>query len=194
MWTKSRDDYVWQDDNKRERRGRDLGLLEGLLTLISFVKQVHEIAIGFQSGIQLMRQSNSIALVRVMARNSIFPTIIERVDDGTNPEQQRLRIDMARTFPQERKDRALYYRDSQSVAHLVEQALIAVFAQVLSNAQPNDERTINLTIDYLDGAATYIYAIHGYVGGEWSYLGRPSRHLHIRQRSSPRMSVKRSDW
>jgi hypothetical protein len=41
------------------------------------------------------------------------------------------------------------------VAHLVEQALMAVFAQVLSNAQPNDERTINLTIDYLDGAATY---------------------------------------
>ena len=159
----------------------DLGPLQGLLMLIGLVKQMHEIAITFQSGIQWIRQSNGVALVRVMARNTVFPTIVERVDDGTNPEQQHLRIDMALRFPQERIDNAVCYRDSQSVANLVEQALTAVFTQALRDAQLGDERTINVTLDYMDSAATYIYSIHGHVGGDWSYARPPDKKIHLRQ-------------
>lgn len=163
----------------------DMGNLEplqDLWTLYSLVKQVFETAKAVRSGIQWLQSDtvkNTVATVRVTARSMVFPTIIERLDDGTNPEQLHLRIDMALAFPQERIDTALYYRDSQSKANLAKQFWTAIAEQAFRDAQPGDERNINVTLDYMDNAAIYTYSMHGQVGGDWSYIRPPQRELRL---------------
>lgn len=161
-----------------------LELFKDLWTFYSLAKQMIETAKAVRSGIQWLQSDtvkNTVATVRVTARSMVFPTVIERLDDGTNPEQQHLCIDMAVSFPQERIDAALYYRDSQSKANLAKQFWTAVAEQAFQGAQPGDERTIHVILDYMDNAAIYTYAIRGHVNGDWSYVCPPKMELHFGQ-------------
>jgi hypothetical protein len=157
----------------------------GLWSLYSLLKQMYDTAKTIRSGIEWLRQSdtvkNTVASVRVATRSMVFPTLIERLDDGTSREQQHLRIDMAYAFPQARIDNALYYRGSQSKANLAKQFWSAVAEQAYRGAQPGDELNINVTLDYMDNAAIYSYSIRGQVGGDWSYVRPPETKLHLGQ-------------
>jgi hypothetical protein len=97
-------------------------------------------------------------------RGHIMPVLIERLDDGTNPTQQHLSLDLALVFPQERIDRALYYRNGLTAYRVFQVLGYEIGKQAAVGAEPGEERTISAVIDVFDGAITYTYVLRGHVG------------------------------
>lgn len=112
-----------------------------------------------------------------------MPAILERLDDGTNPDYQHLRIDLSPKFTQERIESAstVYYRDSQSFDNLIEQFKNAVVEQASRGAQHGEERNIIVTLQLLDNLASYTYTVCGQVGGDWILVRDPKKIINRQQ-------------
>jgi hypothetical protein len=125
-----------------------------IFTLYALIKQSKEMGSVARQFFQSDSVQNTVAVVRVRARGVGSPAIIERLDDGTNPFGQHLRIDLAPKFSQERIDAAVDYRASQSWDNLVQQVWSAVFQQAFRGAQQGDKLTIKVTLTYLNNLGT----------------------------------------
>ena len=136
-----------------------------VLAAYSLVTQGKAMASAARQFFQSDTVQGSIAVARVRVRGVGLPAIVERLDDGSNPYDQHLGIDLAPQFSQERIAAALYYRASQSWDYLIQQVWLAIFKQAFRDAQPGDELAIKVALTYLNGLGTQQYVIRGQFGG-----------------------------
>lgn len=158
-----------------------------ILTSLRLLGILLSIAFQLPRTLKQIRQSppywemrNTLADMRMKARGHVTPVIIERLDDGADPEHQHLRVDMARTFPQERIDKALYSQSSQSFKNMAILVLYAAIKQAAQNAQSGDERTTTVTLDVLSSGIRAIFTLHLQVDGNWQMVSRQIK-VNLRQ-------------
>jgi hypothetical protein len=156
-----------------------LGPVKDLYTAYNLIKQVWALGRALRRLSESDTVQNTIAEVRVKARSTLMPAILERLDDGTNPEYQHLRIDLSPKFTQERIKSAstVYYRDSQSFDNLIQQFKNAVIEQASRGAQVGEERTSTVMLQLLDDFAYYTYVVRGQVGGDWILVRDPKKKI-----------------
>lgn len=107
--------------------------------------------------------------MRIKGRGYHAPVIIERLDDGTDPAHQHLRIDIEPAFPADRIQKALHYWPSQSSENVVNALWIDVKAQALHDAHEGEERTCTVVLDLL-GGWQYTATTRGQVDGVWEII------------------------
>ncbi len=157
------------------------------LTWLRLIGVLLTISFQLPRALKQIRQSppywemrNTLADMRMKARGHITPVIIERLDDGSDPEHQHLRIDMARTFPQERLEHALYSWSSQSFSNVALVVLHAAIKQAIQDAHPGEERTTTVTLDVLSSGIRATITLHLQVDGDWQMVSRQIK-VNLRQ-------------
>jgi len=144
--------------------------LRDILYLVSVIRLLPAMMRQFQQSALRWEMENSVADLKLKARGHVLPVLIERLDDGTDPTRQHLACDMAPKFPQERIDRALYYRETQSIHNIFIVLGTEVAKQAQRGAEPGDERAGTVVIDILGDAVRYTFEFRIHVGQDFKVV------------------------
>jgi hypothetical protein len=145
-------------------------ILPELAALFTILRQLPGLVKRWQQSDARWELENNVADLRMKVRGHIAPVIIERLDDGTDPAHQRLGLDLAPRFSEERIAGALRYWPTQSWEIVMEALVYEIAQQAWRDAQPGEERTSAVTLDIMRGVGEYTMVLHGHAGNDWQVV------------------------
>lgn len=163
-----------------------LDILNALKDAVSFYSATKTLLGGinsFQNSNFRWEFENTKADLIMKAHGHIMPVIIERLDDGINPQFQHLSIDMAPIISQERIENALYYRDTQTIQNALRAIGELIRKQEMvtwKDAESGNEHELTVFIDFLGTFARLILVMSGKVGDTNWEVNSFQRDINIR--------------
>jgi hypothetical protein len=156
-----------------------LDILNGFLEVYGVMQAGKELLKALDRRGALEGAKDAMVDVRMKARGHLWPVIIERLDDGTDPQHQHLSLDWALwglEYPEERIQKALHYWSSQSFENIVAAFSAAIEAQALRGAQEGEERTGIVILDIF-GGIRQTATVRFHAAGGWTTIARRKDYL-----------------